>query len=147
MWAYSAVRQWLISEAKQTGPWLWPTQRPLCECPRATDMAANGSSRQRKRGGWKKSWECSRMRGRGGVQHSDRAWPYSTTTKLVFTSRSSSDRARLRRLAERRLEARITPRPQNLEPCEQRQDTDEQRNKTQRWWQHNLKTLTVIEFQ
>lgn len=36
---------------------------------------------------------------------------------LVPTSRSSSDRARLRRLAERRLEARIAPIPQNLDPC------------------------------
>lgn len=37
---------------------------------------------------------------------------------LMPTSRSSSDRARLRRLADRRLEARIAPIPQNLEPCE-----------------------------
>lgn len=31
----------LISEAKQTGPGLWPTQRPLCELPRATSVAAH----------------------------------------------------------------------------------------------------------
>lgn len=31
----------LISEAKQTEPRLWRTQRPLCERPRATSIAAN----------------------------------------------------------------------------------------------------------
>lgn len=31
----------LISEAKQTEPCLWPAQRPLCEQPRATSVAAN----------------------------------------------------------------------------------------------------------
>lgn len=39
---YSVVRAAvLISKAKQTGPWLWPAQRPLCEPPRATSAAAN----------------------------------------------------------------------------------------------------------
>lgn len=37
-------------------------------------------------------------------------------TESKPTSRSSSDLARLRRFAERRLEARIPPMPQNLEP-------------------------------
>ena len=52
----------LISKAKQTGPGLWPTQRPLCEPPRATSVAAKrrvqGSGNER----LKKSRERSRMR-------------------------------------------------------------------------------------
>lgn len=42
---------------------------------------------------------------------------FLSQTESVPTSRSSSDLARLRRFAERRLEARIPPIPQNLEPC------------------------------
>lgn len=40
----------------------------------------------------------------------------------VSTSRSSSDRAMLRRWAERRLEERTKPLPQNLEACENKSD-------------------------
>lgn len=35
---------------------------------------------------------------------------------ITPTSRSSRERAMLRRLEERRLEARVTPMPQNLDP-------------------------------
>lgn len=57
-------------------------------------------------------------------------------TNSIPTSRSSSDRARLRRLAERRLEARTTPIPQNLEPCKNKGETDDQRHKKQWNGQH-----------
>lgn len=53
---------------------------------------------------------------------------------LVSTSRSSSERARLRRLEERRLEARTAPLPQNLGPCQNKGETDEQRHKDHSNW-------------
>lgn len=135
----------LINEAKQTGPQLWPTQRTLCERPRATVMAANASSRQRK-------WKVKK-----GAKETGMVWiastigcsprslsqicsllPYISSHNHTFlwkigrvsrresipTSRSSSDRARLRRFAERRLDARFPPIPQNLEPCQREGETN-----------------------
>lgn len=57
---------------------------------------------------------------------------FLSETESTPTSRSSRDLARLRRFAERRLEALIPPIPQNLEPCEERRryEQKEEGNKT-----------------
>lgn len=53
----------LISGAKQTGPCFWPTQRPLCEGPLATSIAANAEFKAAEMKGSKRAEsgaECKR---------------------------------------------------------------------------------------